>query len=225
MTELTLFHRNPRGSYEKPEYGRGKVHNDYGSGFYCTRHAELAREWACPTEGRDGFCNRYRLETEGLQVLDLSTQPYTVLHWLAVLVEYRVFDVKTPIAIAGKQYLHERFLPPVDEYDVVVGHRADDSYFSFARAFLRNGISLEQLERAMRLGDLGLQVVLKSPRAFERIAFEGAEAVSAEVYYPRRLERDERARQLYCEEAQRLGIGGVYMRDILEGRATDYEGL
>ena len=44
-------------------------------------------------------------------------------------------------------------------------------YFSFARAFINNEISLAQLSYAMRLGKLGEQFVLKSPVAFERIRF------------------------------------------------------
>ena len=41
-----------------------------------------------------------------------------------------------------------------------IGYRADDSYFSFANAFLNNTISLEQLRKAMYLGKLGKPEVL-----------------------------------------------------------------
>ena len=44
---------------------------------------------------------------------------------------------------------------------MVIGYRADDSYFSFARAFVNNEISLEQLSYAMRLGKLGELVCIK----------------------------------------------------------------
>ena len=50
------------------------------------------------------------------------------------------------------------------EYDVIIGYRADDSYFSFAKDFINNTISVEQLAEAMRLGELGIQIVLKSER-------------------------------------------------------------
>ncbi len=46
--------------------------------------------------------------------------------------------------------------------DLVIGSIADDSYFSFARSFVMNTISLKQLGNAMRLGKLGEQFVLKS---------------------------------------------------------------
>ena len=57
----------------------------------------------------------------------------------------------------------------------MIGYRADDSYFSFAQDFINGTISYRQLNRAMHLGKLGQQFVLKSKKAFERIAFEGYE--------------------------------------------------
>lgn len=224
MEQMILYHGSSR-MVEVPQYGKGRPYNDYGLGFYCTEHKELACEWACVEEGADGFANEYRFDPEGMRILDLSSAPYTVLHWLAVLLEHRLFDVKTPMEVEGKRFLRKRFAVPIDEFDIVIGHRADDSYFTFARSFLRNGISLEQLSRAMRLGDLGKQVMLKSPAAFERIEFLGAEAVAGEHYYPKRLARDERARALYREEAQRQGIEGIYLRDLLQGREVDLASL
>lgn len=74
-----------------PEYGLVKPNNDYGRGFYCTRSVELAKEWACAGLD-DGFANRYTLTTDGLLFLDLSQPPYTILNWLAMLVENRRFQ-------------------------------------------------------------------------------------------------------------------------------------
>ena len=53
MSKLVLYHGSP-GIIEKPVFGKGKAYNDYGRGFYCTEHIELAKEWAC-TEGTDGI--------------------------------------------------------------------------------------------------------------------------------------------------------------------------
>ena len=69
-------------------------------------------------------------------------------------------------------YLQTYFLPDLDAYDLIRGYRADDSYFSFARAFVGNAISYRQLSEAMYLGELGEQIVLHSDTAFERILFE-----------------------------------------------------
>lgn len=224
MSQLVLYHGSPC-IVEVPTYGKGKLYNDYGQGFYCTEYVELAREWACPEEGVDGFANEYVLDLSGLRVLNLSSEPYTELNWLALLLAHRIVNAKTPVAIEGKRFLEENFKPSTDDYDIIIGHRADDSYFTFARAFLRNEISLEQLSRALRLGDLGDQVMLRSKRAFKQISFQGAEAVQGEVYYPRRLARDERARRMYQEEAAAQGIEGLYLRDILRGEGSGIAGL
>lgn len=113
-----------------PEYGLVKPNNDYGRGFYCTRSVELAKEWACAGLD-DGFANRYTLTTDGLLFLDLSQPPYTILNWLAMLVENRRFQPTTAVAAQGIEYLKQVFLPDASQADVIVGYRADDSYFSF----------------------------------------------------------------------------------------------
>ncbi|MDO5416590.1 MAG: DUF3990 domain-containing protein [Lachnospiraceae bacterium] len=206
---------------EKPLFGYGKPYNDYGLGFYCTESRELAKEWAC-TENQDGYANHYELEAAGLDVMNLSSGGYHVLHWLALLIDNRVFQPTAPIARQGIQYLKEYFLPDISRFDVIVGYRADDSYFSFARAFLNNTISLNQLAQAMRLGKLGEQFVLKSEKAFLQIHFIEYEAADAEVYYVKRKSRDEEARRAYREQAALDDLSGLYLRDIMrEGVKAD----
>ena len=38
---ITLYHGSDH-IVEKPVFGEGKSYNDYGRGFYCTEHVELA---------------------------------------------------------------------------------------------------------------------------------------------------------------------------------------
>lgn len=35
---------------ERPSLDKCRQFNDYGRGFYCTPHEEMAMEWACRTE-------------------------------------------------------------------------------------------------------------------------------------------------------------------------------
>ena len=190
---LDLYHGSDR-IIRKPAYGVGNPENDYGLGFYCTREPELAKEWACAEE-EDGFENHYSLETDGLTCLHLNSEGYHILNWLAILLENRRFDLSLPVSIRAREYILDTFLPDYKGYDLIEGYRADDSYFSFSRAFLANGITLEQLRRAMRLGKLGEQVVLRSPAAFDAISFLQAIPVDASIYHLRRLSRDRNARE------------------------------
>ena len=189
----TLYHGSKQ-IIQRPVYGKGNPGNDYGLGFYCTREPELAKEWAC-SEDDDGFANRYQLDMEGLRCLHLNSDGYHILNWLAILLENRRFDLSSPVSARARQYILDTFLPDYKSYDLIEGYRADDSYFSFSRAFLANGITLEQLRRAMQLGKLGEQVALRTPIAFDAISFVDAIPVDASIYHVRRLSRDRNARE------------------------------
>lgn len=213
MGKVILYHGSPE-IVKIPVFGKGKAYNDYGKGFYCTEHLKLAKEWAC-SENVDGYVNKYEIDMTGLNVLNLSSDEYTILHWLALLMEYRKFRISTPVMRRGAEWLRERFLLDLTIYDVVVGYRADDSYFSFARAFVNNEISLAQLSYAMRLGKLGEQFVLKSPIAYEKIQFVSYEIVDSTEYYAKRKARDDEARAAFHRELERDDFEGLYMRDII----------
>ncbi len=213
MKNLILYHGSTE-IIEKPIYGKGKTYNDYGRGFYCTEHLELAKEWSC-NEDVDGFVNKYEINMENLKVLNLSSDDYTILHWLAILMKNRKIRLSTPVMKRGCEWLKEYFMPDASGYDAIIGYRADDSYFSFARAFVNNEISLNQLSYAMRLGKLGEQVVLKSKKAFEEIKFVSYEACDNTIYYAKRKARDDEARSGFQAELEKDDINGLYMRDII----------
>lgn len=213
MSKLILCHGSPE-IIQKPVFGKGKSYNDYGQGFYCTEDLELAKEWAC-TENTDGYANIYEIDTDGLTILNLSSDEYTILHWLALLMEYRKFRISSPVMKRGAEWLKENFLIDLTPYDAVVGYRADDSYFSFARAFVNNEISLTQLSYAMRLGKLGEQFVLKSPTAFEKIQFVSYEMADNTEFYAKRKARDDEARAAFNAELEKDDLNGLYMRDII----------
>lgn len=90
-----------------------------------------------------------------------------------MLLENRVFRVSGDIAPLAREFVLSRFSVDYRTCDVMRGYRADDSYFSFANAFLNNALSLLRLERTMALGNLGEQVVVRTEKAFSRLHFEG----------------------------------------------------
>ena len=214
----TIYHGSER-VIEMPTFGEGKQHNDFGLGFYCTESSDLAKEWAVSSL-RDGFCNRYTLDTEFLTILRLNSPEYTILNWMAILVEHRLFSIKTPVARRAKRYLIEHFGVNVNAYDVIIGYRADDSYFDYAEAFLNNAITVEQLSRAMRLGKLGEQIVIKSKFAFSKLKYEGFEVAEKDAYYVLRKARDEEANQTYLDILEEEA-DGLYIQDIIRGGVTN----
>lgn len=219
MDKLITIYHGSKQVVEVPTFGLGRKNNDFGLGFYCTKSNALAKEWAVSSL-RDGFSNRYTLETEYLNILNLNSPDYTILNWIAVLVEHRLFSIRTPIVRRAKQYLVEHFGINVNAFDLIVGYRADDSYFDFAEAFLSNAITVEQLSRAMRLGKLGEQIVLKSQYAFSKIKFEGFEVARKDEFYVLRKARNDEASQTYLGIQEEEG-DGLYILDIMRGGITN----
>lgn len=217
---IDLYHGSPQ-VIECPALGVGNPHNDYGLGFYCTQSPDMAREWACSADA-DGYANHYHFDEEGLAVLDLSTSEYHILNWLAVLLENRIFKIDGALPLEARGYILDRYLPPYRDCDVVRGYRADDSYFSFAAAFLNGTISVETLGRAMRLGKLGIQVVPRTERAFGALTFVGALPADHELWYPKKSARDLKARSDFKKmRATESARSGHYALDMIRGEWDD----
>lgn len=218
----TLFHGSS-DIIEKPKFGYGKTYNDYGLGFYCTDSLEMAKEWGVSYE-RNGYANCYELDCSELKILDLNSQDHCILHWMAVLLENREFDVPSGLALEAKEYILNNFSVDYKQYDAIIGYRADDSYFSFAQDFINGTISYRQLGNAMHLGKLGQQFVLKSREAFERIKFTGYEIAESSEWYAKKMLRDKSARREYFSvERNKRQRGDLYVTQIMdeEMRADD----
>ena len=211
-----IIYHGSKDIIEKPEFGKGNKKNDYGLGFYCTENVELAKEWACSNNETNGYANQYEIDLSAYKVLDLREEKYSILNWMALLLKFRTFDVNTPISAQAKEYILENFYVDVEEYDVIIGYRADDSYFSFAKDFINNTISVEQLAEAMRLGELGIQIVLKSKKAFDMVKYISYELAECKEYYVKRVSRDKKARETYLSgHRQNLVSDGLFVMDII----------
>lgn len=209
----TLYHGS-KDIIENPKYGYGSKYNDYGLGFYCTEDINMAKEWGVG-KNRDGYANCYEIDTSDLKILDLND--FTILQWLTILLENRLFESHGPLAIEAKQYLKDYFSIPYEKYDIIVGYRADDSYFSFAEDFINGAISLRQLNNAMHLGKLGQQFVLKSKKAFNKIQFKGYEVADSKEWYNKKILRDQSARSDYFDvERNKRERGDIYITSILD---------
>lgn len=221
MNKITLYHGS-ENIIKKPNIKAGKPHNDYGQGFYCTEDIELAKEWACKNE-TDGFVNAYTLDISDLKILNLNSDGYTILNWIAILLKNRVFHLDSDISIMARKYIIDNFSVDIDQYDVVIGYRADDSYFSFAESFVSNTLPLRSLNKALRLGKLGEQVALVSAKPFERLRFVEAVPVDGSIYYPKFQSRDLNARQSFRNEvahSERL-LDDVFVLDIIRQEMKD----
>ena len=213
---MKIYHGSPM-EIPKPLLSKGKPNNDYGRGFYCTEDVKMAREWACKGKEPPGFANAYELFADDLSILNLSAPEYTILNWIAVLLANRTFALDSDIALEVRDYLIANFMPPVLESDVVIGYRADDSYFSYADSFVNNALSVRRLDEALHLGRLGMQVALRTDRAFENLTYLGSEQVSWDEYHPRYVARDSDARSQWRTAVKKGGRAAddVFAIDII----------
>lgn len=201
---------------KQPEYGKGKTYNDYGLGFYCTDTIEMAKEWGVD-KTQDGYANEYEIDTQNLKILDLNEEKYSILHWLSILLENREFDIPSALAQEAKEYILNNFKVDYKNYDIIIGYRADDSYFSFAQDFINGTISFRQLANAMHLGNLGQQFVLKSKKAFDQIKFVRYEIAQSSIWYTKKEARDKAARREYFDvERNKRQRGDIYITQIID---------
>ena len=214
--KIKILYHGSKNIIEKPTLKGGKETNDYGYGFYCTESIELANEWACP-DNNDGYANKYELNMEDLNILDLTKTQYNMLNWIALLLQFRVPKGMTPNEEMAREYILKNFSIDLTKVDVIIGYRADDSYFSFARDFLKNSITVAQLSRAMELGKLGIQVVLHSQKAFNQLKYIESSIADNETYYTKRCARDLIAREEYRDTTRISNVtpDDLFIMDII----------
>lgn len=149
--------------------------NDYGPSFYLTTDLEAAKSWACKHDSI-GVVNEYEIRSgsfDGLKVLDLTDKSkYSVLNWMAILMHFRELD---PSFVRNNQLTLDwlqKYYVNVDDYDVIIGFRADDSYFRFPLRFVSNDLSFDDLEDVFLSGHLGVQYAFMSERAIKLLSFK-----------------------------------------------------
>lgn len=215
---MQLYHGSPQ-KVEAPSLAKAKANNDYGRGFYCTEDIEMAKEWAV-RKGAQGFANCYEFNAEGLRIINLQSEDYSVLNWIALLCKNRRFDPEREVEDRAMQYLLAYFLPDAADADVIIGYRADDSYFTFAKDFVSNVLTLRQLRKALELGKLGVQVALVSEKAIQRLKFIHAEAVEGAEYTMRWTIRERLATSDYRKKVSvsETFDDDIFIMDIVRGR-------
>lgn len=215
MAKIKLLHGTDH-IIEVPDITIGNTKNDYGKGFYCTREDEMAREWVCK-KNTDGFVNIYDMDLDELNILNLMDADNTILNWIAILLKFRTFDLKSEIAEDAREYMIQNFSLDITKYDIIIGYRADDSYFQYAESFVSNSLPLRSLNKALKLGKLGEQTVLVSEKAFERIKFVDAYSVDKTIYYPKFIKRDTAARDGYTKSIKKNKSyrDDIFVMDIL----------
>ena len=192
-----------------PLFGFGKPNNDYGLGFYCCSHKSLAEEWASKKEDVFGVVNKYSIVDDNLKILDLTKAPYDdPFYWVAILLHFKKLPAKLISQCSREiEYLEKNYYIDVDQYDVIIGYRADDNYFQFPQALIRSEILISTLKEVFMLGDLGTQYVSKSKKAFSKIQFIESfdSTLDYKNYHQRKIKADISYKELLERDRYRSG--------------------
>jgi hypothetical protein len=170
---MNIYHGSKK-IIEKPSFKGSNPKNDYGAAFYLTKDLESAKSWACRNDSV-GIVNKYKVDDKvfnKLKVLDLTNKDkYSVLNWLAILVHFRT--INSSLRKKNEMVLEwlSKYYVDVDDYDVVIGFRADDSYFRFPISFISNDLSFEDLEEIFISGNLGVQYAFISEKAINSLIY------------------------------------------------------
>ena len=179
---MKIYHGS-KALFEHPIVKGSDEANDYGPSFYCTKDLEAAKSWACKNNSV-GLVNEYEIYNPSfakLKVLDLTNKDkFSVLNWMAILMHFRELDSSF---VKNNQLTLDwlqKYYIDVDGYDVVVGFRADDSYFRFPLRFVSNDLSFDDLEDVFLSGHLGVQYAFMSERSIKLLKFKKAIECSEE---------------------------------------------
>ncbi len=195
-----------------PKYNYGNHSNDYGCGFYMSNQKDVAKLWASKNiDG--GYVMSYEVNIKNLNVLFLDDQNEdNILKWISILVKHHFSRYEIERYKNTIEALNNKYPLDIENYDMIVGYLADDSYFQYSRDFIANDLSLEMLSKAMHLGRLGKQYVLISEKSFKNIVLKNYEKISYSNEYD--YFRKEANRQYHIIKNED-SINNTYIRDIL----------
>jgi len=216
---MYLYHGSPNQNFI-PVYGAGREYHDYGNAFYCTEDFGSAAEWACLRRKIDvAYVYEYELnipENIDPMVRILDFDSLDPIYWLSALLEHRVNNDDGYIDELRERSsaLSEVYPTNCNNFDIILGWRADDRHFAIIRDFLNTLISLETAKKAITLGNLGKQIVIKSERAYSWLKYPDKPVKKTELsgdeyklWHDKFIEKDVIGRQEYdvmANEARKL---------------------
>ena len=211
---LTIYHGSNK-IIKEPDYDINNNNNDFGQGFYTSINSELAKEWAVKN-GQNGFLNEYILDTNKLDILDLTNPSYNILNWVACILKFRRIDITSRQTLLGIVYIINNYYIDINKYDLIFGYRCDDSHFKIVNDFLENKISFNKLSHFFMKDKDSKQLVLISKKAYSKLKFISYSIVKSKYYSSISINRDINIR-LHYQELKNTpnNEDDIYLEDIM----------
>lgn len=128
----------------------GRTDIDFGQGFYVTKDKRMAEKWAAGKT--TSINNMYELNFDDLNVITLGLTQ----QWLDFIAYNR-------------GYSDQSF--DISDVDVIIGPTADDKMFNTISSYLEGDLSAEKAIKYLNIVGYSNQIVLKTERAIDNIAF------------------------------------------------------
>jgi len=188
---IILYHGSPN-QVINVEFGKGEDKHDHGRGFYLTPYIELAKEWSVANNNKIGYVHEYKIDITNLKIFDFDK--VSELNWIAELMSHRDAADSTRYKKLAPIFI-KMYKLNLSGYDIIKGWRADSSFFSIGKKFVRDEIDITLLKTALHLGDLNTQFCLKSRKAMNSIISSKVICnVDGNEYYKKYEYRDRQAR-------------------------------
>ncbi len=169
MKNLTLYHTS-KIEIKDPDIKHGRINADFGQGFYTSPDLEFSQKWA----DSSSVINVYELSLKGLNIKEFNQS----IEWYEYIYNNRN---------GGSDYL--------SEYDLIIGPISNDTLYDTWGVLTSGLIDKDKSFKALCVGNIYTQVVLKSEKAKENLKF-------IEVKNVYKLEIDKYKKILKKEEAK-----------------------
>ena len=182
---MVLYHTG----YQKirvPDIRHGRINADFGQGFYLTANEEFARRWARERRDSQTILNVYDLDLTGLHVHRFERNE----EWFNYIFRNRA---ARPDLLA--------------DADVIIGPIANDTIYDTFGIITCGLLPPEKAMKLLMIGPCYEQIVVKSQRAADQLAWrEGCVLTAQEVARYRDVVAEEEAeyQKLFAEEMERL---------------------
>ena len=171
---------------KEPDIHYGRKNADFGQGFYLSDKEEFSRRWATEKKDHDTYINYYELDLNDLKIKTFERNAA----WFDYI------------------YHNRKGYPDVyAEYDLIIGPIANDTIFN-TFGFTTSGFLTQ--EESLKLLDIGpeyTQIVIKTEKAVNNLAFLHSVVLTHEEIVSQRkeLKKEEEAYQkLFAGEMQKL---------------------
>lgn len=233
--KMTVYHGSEKPT-EAMRLNTGKGIHDFGPGFYVTADRTEAEKWAAlrswevkNIDARDtsdptliaqrkvkSYINKYNFDISDLSVLDLTNLEKSLLYWVSIVLKNRDMNFSSEFVNVAKEYLFKNFDTDISGYDVIIGHRADNSCFSFVRDFLQNSLGYNEFLDAVRADASGTEICIRTEKALDKLKYMGFEEAEGSAFARAKLS-DEKLRMTAEDIRKRVKPGErLNMIDILK---------